>query len=89
MTADRAQQTSGEGADRRGSASPTAVPTTEPDPVTDPIPDDDLARLVDLALDQADAEGPLLDALDAAVDAHGRDAVIDHLRTLTDHRAAA
>lgn len=50
--------------------------------MTDTIPDGDLARLVDLALEQADEDAPVQDALDAAVAAHGRDAVIRHLRQL-------
>ena len=42
----------------------------------------DWARAVDIALAQADAEAPLMAALDSAVDALGRDAVIHHLRRI-------
>ena len=44
----------------------------------------DWARAVDVALAQADAEAPLMAALDDAVDALGADAVIHHLRRIAD-----
>jgi len=44
-----------------------------PDPT--PLSGDDLARLIDVALEEAEREKPLWDALDAAVDAHGAEAV--------------
>lgn len=47
-----------------------------------PLASSDYARLVDIALEQADAEAPLWDALDAAVDALGPDAVRHHLLSL-------
>lgn len=49
-----------------------------------PLSDASLARLVDAALEAAEAEAPLLDALDAAVDALGADVVRRHLLQLAE-----
>ena len=63
----------------------TARPATDRAPAESSrptVPDADLARMVDAALAQADAEAPLLDALDDAVDAVGADRVVASLRAL-------
>lgn len=53
------------------------------------LDDRSLARLIDVALDRADAEAPLWDALDAAVDALGPEAVRHHLLQLADRAEEA
>lgn len=50
-----------------------------------PLPDADFALLVDAALNAAEAEAPLLDALDAAVDVLGAEVVRHHLLKLAEN----
>jgi hypothetical protein len=58
-------------------------PMSRHDPPTSgpggPVAEADWARLIDIALEIADREAPLMDALDAAVAALGQDAVRDYL----------
>lgn len=54
-----------------------------------PIDDRSLARLIDVALEHAEREAPLIAALDAAVDALGPEAVRHHLLQLADRAEEA